>query len=64
MQKHKYRWKKRIYESINSGNCKFRNYFFKINGKVLHIKERFENIGKSKRRRDILKYIIKNLRVL
>ncbi len=48
----------------NSGNCKFRNYFFKINGKVLHIKERFENIGKSKRRRDILKYIIKNLRVL
>ncbi len=43
---------------------KFKNYFFRVNGKILFIKERFEDRKESRERMELLKYIIQNIRVL
>jgi len=46
------------------GECRFKNYFFRVNGKILFIKERFEDRKESRERMELLKYIIQNIRVL
>jgi len=47
-----------------NGECIVTNYFFKVDGKVLFIKDFSKDSAISKKKRGILEYIIKNLRVL
>jgi hypothetical protein len=46
------------------GNCIIRDYFFKINGKILYIQYKSQDMDISKDKSEILGFVIKNLKIL